>query len=97
MPSGQQTGFNIDEAKVYLAQLQKMSDVLKANWSGVHHQWSNLKTCWRDRQYQKFSPIYEKLNAAHSTHLKSIERHILVLKEQIQIAEERANELRTLN
>lgn len=82
----EQTSFNIDDAEALLKQLQEFNQTLKQEWSKVGSQWANLKRNWRDVQFDKFEPLFEKLSATYNLANFESEVYIGFLEKQIEVA-----------
>lgn len=88
-----QTTFDLEDAKDLLKQLENFHEVMKQEWSRVENQWSNLRSCWHDEQYQTFEPLYDKLSSTHKDSEKESGEYISFMREQVRIAEERRAKL----
>lgn len=91
-----QTTFDLEDAKDLLKQLENFHEVMKQEWSRVENQWSNLRSCWHDDQYQTFEPLYDKLSSTHKDSEKESGEYISFMREQVRIAEERRAKLGAL-
>jgi len=91
-----QTTFDLEDAKDLLKQLENFHEVMKQEWSRVENQWSNLRSCWHDDQYQTFEPLYDKLSSTHKDSEKESGEYISFMREQVRIAEEHRAKLGAL-
>lgn len=97
MISGEQTSFELEDAQILLNQLQQFQETLRQEWSRVLSQWSNMKHTWRDEQYYKFEPLFEKLSSTYNDAEKECDTYIIFINEQIQVAEKRKQSLGNLD
>lgn len=93
----QQTSFSLEDAQVLLTELQQFRDLLQQEWSRVLSQWQSLKGTWRDDQFDKFEPLFEKMAANYQDAEGDCDNYIEFLQEQIRIAESRKSKLGGLN
>lgn len=91
-----QTTFDLDDANELLNQLVNFHEVMQKEWSRVENQWFNLRSCWRDEQYQMFEPLYDQLSATHKDSEKECLEYIAFMREQVRIAAERRAKLGAL-
>ena len=94
--SKQQTSFSSEDAKFFLSEQQAFREALRQEWSRVLNQWSNLKATWRDEQFDRFEPLFEKFAANYSDAERECEDYIAFVQEQIRIADERKAKLGAL-
>ncbi len=83
------TKFSTEDAEDLLQQLQQFKDVLNDEWSRVLNQWSNLKSVWHDRQFDRFEPIFEEFISNYRETEEENEKYIRLIQEEIKISEER--------
>ncbi len=93
----QQTSFSSEDAEMLLKDLQQFREVLQQEWSRVLSQWANLKIAWRDEQFDRFDPLFEKMAANYNDAEQDCDRYIQFLQEQIRIADERKSKLGALS
>jgi len=93
----EQTSFELEDAQILLSQLQQFQDTLRQEWSRVLNQWRNLEQTWRDEQYYKFEPLFEKLSSTYNDAEKECEGYLAFITKQIQIAEKRNQSLGNLD
>ena len=91
-----QTTFSSEDAEILLKQLIQFRENLTQEWSTVLNQWGNLKSCWRDEQFDKFEPLFDEFAATYSDAEQQCETYISFLQEQIRIAEDRKQKLGAL-
>ena len=84
-----QTSFSIEDAEIFLKELQELRETLQQEWSRVLNQWSNLKTTWHDEQFDKFAPLFDKLAASYDVAKLEAEVYINYLTRQIETAQKR--------
>ncbi len=89
----QQTSFSLEDAAVLLSDLQQFRETFQQEWSRVLSQWANLKIAWRDEQFDKFEPLFEKMAANYQDAEQDCDNYIEFLQEQIRIAESRKSKL----
>jgi hypothetical protein len=93
MMAGNQTTFDSEDAEVLLNQLRGFQDTLRQEWSRVLNQWGNLKYVWRDQQFDKFEPLFEKFSATYDDAERECGKYIAFIEEQMRINEERKQQL----
>jgi len=82
----EQISFDIEDAKAFLKLLQEFNETLQQEWLQVSSQWSNLQRSWRDDQYYKFEPLFEKLSANYDDAKLECEVYVSWLALQIEVA-----------
>lgn len=92
----QQTSFNLDNAKAFQAQLARFSGTFQGEWIQVLNHWGNLKSCWRDEQFDKFETFFEKLENTYQIAIKECNEYEYFLDKQIEIAEDQQSEFDNL-
>ncbi|NEP61752.1 MAG: hypothetical protein F6K31_33165 [Symploca sp. SIO2G7] len=88
-----QTSFDGQDAELLLRELEQFHDVLRSEWSRVLNQWSNLQLVWRDEQFDKFSPIFEKLVSVYNDAEQANENYINFVQQQIDINADKKQKL----
>ena len=83
----EQIGVQVEDAKILLKELQQFDEALKKDWGRVLNKWQNLKPTWRDKQYKKFAPMFEKLSLTYKKAIKDCEQYMDYLKHQIREGE----------
>ena len=81
--------FEISDAQDLLQQLQQFEETIRHDWSSVLNQWGNLQATWRDQQFDRFEPLFERLAATYNDANRQCEGYIAFLQDQIRIAEAR--------
>jgi hypothetical protein len=89
----QQTSFSSEDAEVLLKELQQFREIFQQEWSRVLSQWSNLKINWRDDQFDRFEPLFEKMAANYNDAEQDCDNYIEFLQGQIRVADERKSKL----
>ncbi|NER97315.1 MAG: hypothetical protein F6J86_26295 [Symploca sp. SIO1B1] len=88
-----QTSFDTQDAELLLEELKQFHDVLRSEWSSVLNQWSNLQLVWRDEQFDKFAPIFEKLVSVYNDAEQANEKYINFVQQQIDINADKKQKL----
>jgi hypothetical protein len=83
-----QTSFNLEDAKVLQDRLGELY-LTWQEWQKVESHWTNLKSVWKDEQFDKFEPLFEKLSTTYNKALEECHQYRGFLAQQIQIAEEK--------
>jgi hypothetical protein len=83
-----QTSFDLEDAKALQDRLGELYQTWH-EWQKVESQWANLKSVWRDEQFDKFEPLFEKLSTTYDNAMEECHQYRGFLAQQIQIAEER--------
>lgn len=88
-----QISFEVADVEDVLKELQQFKEVIRHDWNRVLDQWGNLKSDWRDQQFDRFEPLFEKLIATYNDSERECENYISFLQEQIRIAEARRSRM----
>jgi hypothetical protein len=88
-----QISFEITDAQDLLGQLQQFDDTIRQDWAKVLNQWGNLKSVWRDQQFDRFEPLFDKLSSTYNDAERECEGYIAFLQDQIRIAEARQSRM----
>ena len=85
--TGQQTSFVRADAEQLLTELRKFNESLKAEWSIVKNQWKNVDETWHDKQYEKYYPLFERLESRYQEAEIQCEKYISFIDREINIEE----------
>ncbi|AFZ52435.1 hypothetical protein WEU38_11755 [Cyanobacterium aponinum AL20118] len=85
----EQTKFNRQDAEDLLRELQKFNNILNYEWIKVLRKWETLQSCWHDKQFEEFEPLFQKFKANYQDAENKSEEFIRFIQEQITISEER--------
>lgn len=91
-----QTSFDLEDARQMLHQLERFRETLNQQWSKVLDRWSNLKSTWRDEQFDRFESYFMKLSSTYEQALEDCENYSLFLNRQIKIYENEKSKLSLL-
>jgi hypothetical protein len=82
---------NLEDASSLIRQIQRFQEVVGSDWKSVVNQWRNLQDCWRDRQYDRFEPIFEQLCSTYELCERQCEEYTEFLESRIRDSEEATN------
>lgn len=88
-----QTSFDAQDAEDLLKELEQFHEAIRDEWSRVLNQWNNLKSVWRDQQFDRFEPIFEKFISTYMEAEKESDQYIRFVREQIEINENKKQKL----
>lgn len=83
--AGQQTSFVRADAEQLLTELRKFNESLKTEWSRVNNQWQNVDETWRDKQYEKYYPLFRKLEEIYQEAETQCHNYIKFIDKEINI------------
>ena len=86
--AGQKTSFVKEDAEQLLTQLKNFRDSLKEEWSRVKSQWQNVDNTWHDKQYDKYYPLFEKLEEIYQEAEIQCDKYIAFVDKEINISTE---------
>lgn len=81
----EQTSFVREDARQLLETLRAFYQVLKAEWSSVKNQWKNVDDTWHDKQYEKYYPLFKKLEQIYQDAETQCEKYINFVDREINI------------
>ncbi len=81
------SGISFEDTQNLLQQLQRFQETIGGDWKTVLNQWQNLRSCWQDRQYDRFEPFFEALCRTYSECESQCQDYNQFLEERIRASE----------
>ncbi|AFY38211.1 hypothetical protein Lepto7376_1892 [[Leptolyngbya] sp. PCC 7376] len=81
----EQTSFVREDAEQLLDTLRSFHETLKTEWSSVKNQWKNIDETWHDKQYEKYYPLFKKLEYIYQEAETKCEKYIKFVDREINI------------
>lgn len=94
--AGQRTSFVRADAEKLLDELRNFNQSLRAEWSKVENQWKNVDDTWHDKQYEKYYPLFQKLQYIYQEAEAQCDKYIAFVDKEINI-ERKDDDLTNLN
>jgi hypothetical protein len=92
----EQTSSSLEDMMALLNELKNFEENSQAEWSQVLNQWANLRSVWKDQQFDRFEPLFEDLASTYKTVGINCETFNQFMNEQVKILEEKQSRLGNL-
>jgi uncharacterized protein Yka (UPF0111/DUF47 family) len=87
---------SLEDMESLLSQIKNFEENSQMEWNQVLNKWADLRSVWRDQQFDKFEPLFENLAATYKNVEVSCDTFNQFMNEQVRILEDKQSRLGNL-